>query len=139
MQAARDMLDDQTALSREFVDSAGPQDFLATAAGQAHPNFERLATYGRQMTEIANELRTEIGKIVQNEVSFANGYGATTMKDLFRQTPFAAAPVSEWMKTALDAANAGYAQLIGTAAQMSKELGDQMPAPTQEGRRIRRK
>jgi phasin family protein len=124
MHALREAMDQSAALSRELVDTKNPQDLLAVAAEQVQPRLERLATYGRNVADIANDVRTGFGKVVQEEMSGVNRQTSMAMNDMFQQTPVVGGPFGEWMKTAMDAANAGYEQLLGTTMQMTKAMED---------------
>lgn len=126
MQTVRESIDGSAALSRELFDSPNPQDFLAAATEQFQPNIERLTKYSRHVAEIANDVRADIGKVVQDEIAGANRQTAFAMKDFFGRTPSGSGPLADWMKNALDAANAGYEQLIGTTMQMTKAFGENL-------------
>lgn len=122
MQAVRESIDGSATLSRDLFKSANPQEFFATATEQFQPNIERLATYGHHTMDIANGIGAGIGRVVQEEIASVNQQPASTMKDLFGPTPVGAASLADWMRTAFDAANAGYEQLIGTTTQMTKAM-----------------
>jgi phasin family protein len=139
MQAVRESIDESAALSRELAETKNPQDLLAVAAEQMQPRLERLANYGRHVADIANDVRTGFGKVMQEEMSGVNQHTSFAMNDMFRQAPVVGGPFGEWMKTAMDAANAGYEQLLGTTMQMTKTMEDNIAATGQTNGRARKK
>jgi phasin family protein len=129
VQAVRESTDDSAALSRELMGSASPQEALSVAAEQIQPNIERLTAYGRQVLNIANNMRNEFGSVVQDEISGTTRHATSEMQGVLeRSSVISAGPFGEWMKAALDAANAGYEQIMGTTVQMSRTIEENLAA-----------
>jgi len=103
LQAVREALGESSALASRCLDAGGPQEASAAASGTVPPSVERLGAYTRQLTDIANEMRLGLGKLVQDEMADVQRRAAVSMQEMVSQQDVGSDTLLPWLQSAVDA------------------------------------
>jgi phasin family protein len=121
MHAMQDALENSSKALQQMLapDNPGPTP-------QAQLAIEGARAYGRQVANIAFEMRTESTHLVQGSITAVSAQIDACFDDLSKDAPDAASGVLQLMKVAIGNVNKGYDQLMMTSEQAAQAMVDSL-------------
>ncbi|TFV86390.1 phasin family protein [Oxalobacteraceae bacterium OM1] len=115
-------LDKSNAAAKQFFAVKDPQEFFTLATAQAQPNTEEFVDYLRNLGAITTGVNSEIGKLVESQVSETSRKVLELVEELSKNAPAGSENAIAVLKNAIGNANAGYEQFTKTAKQAAETL-----------------
>lgn len=103
-----------------------PSSDQAAASDRAQKVIEAARAYGRQVADIAFDMRAESTHLVQDSVNAATAQIDACLDGLSQQAPEAAGGVLQLMRAAIGNVNKGCDQMITTSDQAAQAVADSL-------------
>jgi len=118
----RTAVGESAAMAKQCIAAKDTQEFLSLAAAQAQPAVERVLSYSGNLASIAVDTQVEISKAADIRVSDATRRLMEFVEDAAKRAPTGSVGTIAIMRSAIDNANAGYAQFSKTTKQAVEAL-----------------
>ncbi len=115
LQAAKAGLESSIANAQHLLAAKDPQELFTTASHQAQPQAEIALTYARHLTTIARGKQKEFAQAAESQVSENSRQLVAMLDDLSKSAPAGSETAVAMMKSAIDNANSGFAQMSRSA------------------------
>lgn len=126
LHAMQETLENSSKALQQILSSNQP-----AASNQAQLAIDAARAYGREVANIASDLRTESTHLVQNSVTAVNTQIDACLDDLSKEAPEAAGGAFQLMRAALGNVNKGYDQMIMTSEQAAQAVVDSLDSRSQ--------
>jgi phasin family protein len=117
MAVAKASADAATATAMDFMSARGPHAALSLATACAKPNAEKVAAYGRDLSEIVSATQAEFTMVADAHVAKAQSKVSAWVDGIVQNAPAGTEPAAEMLKSVVATAQAGYEQFSSTAKQ----------------------
>lgn len=114
LQAAKATMEASVASAHKLLSAKDPQEFFSLSATQAQPQAEVVMTYGRHLASIASDTQAELSKATEKQMHEHSRKMASMFDEVSKFAPAGSENAVAMMRTAIDNANTGYAQLTKT-------------------------
>jgi len=108
LQAAKASLEHSIGQTQQLLSAKVAQDFFNPSAPQAQA--EIIMTYVRHLTNIGSVKQNELAEVAENRINESSRQMVAMLDDMSKLSPVAEPAISA-MKSAIDNANSGFAQL----------------------------
>ena len=119
-------MEESSTTAREMLAAKGPQELMALGTAQAQPGAEKAMAYGRHLASIAASTQAEFTAAAEAQVAETNRKVMALVDELGKNAPAGSEQMIAVLKSALDNANAGYAQLTKTTKQAVETMESNM-------------
>lgn len=127
---ARTLLTGQLEGVARILSAKNPQEALASNSSQIQPQIEHIATYARQLHEIASQTQEEFVKLLEGQHAELNDK-LTTLLDGYAKTSGDSGSALAAVKSAISAANSAFAKANQAARQVADITGASVSATVQ--------
>jgi phasin family protein len=124
--AAKASLENSTAAAQQLLSVKDAQEFFTLSAAQSQPNAEKVLAYSRNLASIASSTQAEFTKAAEAQIAEASRKVTELVDDIAKNAPAGSEKAVALLKTAIDNANASYAQLTKNAKQASDALEENL-------------
>jgi len=118
--AARSTIDSVTETAQSLSGVKDPKSLVALSGASAQPSIERLVGYTRELVNIANGVSTEIGKVVESEITESNRHMAELLDYATKNAPAGSEQALAMLRGALTASNTAYDTVSKISRQASQ-------------------
>ena len=119
-------MEESSASARQMLTAKDPQELIAMSAAQAQPGAEKAMAYGRHLASIASSTQVEFTKAAETQVADTNRKMMALIDELSKNAPAGSEQMITVLRSAIDNANAGYAQLTKTTKQAVETMESNM-------------
>ena len=116
-------LEETTAATKQLFSAKDPQEFFSLSTAQVQPSAEKALAYGRHLATIASSTQAEFTQAAETQIAETNRKVMALFEEVSKNAPAGSESVVEFVKTAIDHANAGYDQLTKTTKQAVETIG----------------
>lgn len=120
--AAKTSFEESTAAMQQLLSAKDPQAFFALTTAQAQPASEKTLAYGRHLASIATGAHAEFTKATEAQIADASSKVSALVAEVSKNAPAGSESAVAILKSAIDNANAGYAQLSKSSKQAAEAL-----------------
>ncbi|MEO8296867.1 MAG: TIGR01841 family phasin [Burkholderiales bacterium] len=117
LQAAKASLEESAEHAKALLSVKDPQELLALQASMMQPAAEKVASYGRQVYEIAQATQAEIAKLAETQATAAQQKVSSLIDTAVKNAPAGSENAVALVKSALSAANNAYDSVQKAAKQ----------------------
>jgi phasin family protein len=118
--ATRSAIDAATEAAQSFSGIKDPKDLVALSSASAQPSVEKMVNYTRELVGIATGVNTEIGKVVEQQISDSNRRVAELLEYASKNAPAGSEQALAMLRNAMTAGNTAY----DTVTKVSKQAAD---------------
>ena len=115
--AAKASVENSIAVAKQLSSAKDPQEFISLTAAQAKPTAEIVASYSRNLTDIASGVRAEFSKAAEAQFSDTKNKITALVDNVTKNAPAGSEQAVAMLKSAIDNASAGYEQLTKVTKQ----------------------
>jgi phasin family protein len=126
IEATKASVANSVAAARQLTAAKDPQAFFSLTAAQAQPAAETVASYGRDLTEIATGMWAEFMNAAEIQFSATQSQVTALAGEAAKSAPAGAEQAVAVLKSAVDHANASAGQLMKATKQAVETLEAQM-------------
>ena len=120
LNTARSLLDLSVANITALQGSKDVQSFVSLQSAQAQPAIELAIAYSRGFSEIANETKEEIAKIVEVQLADTNAKVSGMVDKALKNAPAGSETAVATIRQAMGAASSAYDSMNQVAKQVAK-------------------
>jgi phasin family protein len=124
--AAKASLENSTAAAQQLLSVKDAQEFFTLSAAQSQPNAEKVLAYGKSLATIASTTQAEFTKAAEAQIAEASKKVTALVDDIAKNAPPGSEKAVAILKTAIDNANASYAQLTKNAKQAADAIEENL-------------
>ncbi|MFC3107328.1 TIGR01841 family phasin [Undibacterium arcticum] len=117
MEVAKASAADTAAAAKDLLAAKDPQAFFSLATAYTTPNAEKVAAYGRQLTDIVSATKAEFSKVADAQVAEVQSKISALVDDIAKNAPAGSENVMAMLKSSVANAHAGYEQMNSAAKQ----------------------
>ena len=121
VRTTKESLAESAATTRRLMSAHDPQEFFFLIGQQLWPAIDKALSYSRQAAEIGADVRAEIGRATQDQLSEAKREAGRLVEGAARVMPVGARNIFGFTQSEADNASAGYAQVAKTAQEAGSE------------------
>ncbi len=130
--AAKASFEESSATMQQLISAKDPQAFFAITAAQAQPSSEKTLAYGRHLASIATGAHAEFTKTTEAQIADASSKVSALVAEVSKNAPAGSENAVAMFKSAIDNANAGYAQLSKSSKQAAETLEANLATATSQ-------
>ena len=130
--AAKTSFEESSAAVQQLLGAKDAQAFFTVSAAQAQPNAEKTLAYGRHLAGIAAGAHAEFTKAAESQIADTSSKVSALVDEVSKNAPAGSENAIALFKSAIDNANAGYAQLSKTTKQAAETLQTNLDAATSQ-------
>ena len=119
------------AVAKQLSSAKDLQEF-SLAAAQAKPTAEMVASYSRDLTDIASGLRAEFTKAAEAQFTETKSKITALVDNVTKSAPAGSEQAVAMLKSAIDSAHAGYEQLTTATKQVVETVETQVVNATEQ-------
>jgi phasin family protein len=124
--AAKASLENSTAAAQQLLSVKDAQEFFTLSAAQSQPNAEKVLAYSRNLATIASTTQAEFTKAAEAQIAEASKKVSALVDDIAKNAPAGSEKAVALLKSAIDNANASYAQLTKNAKQAADTIEENL-------------
>jgi phasin family protein len=117
MAAVKASAADSAAAANDLLTAKDPQAFFSLATACAKPNPEKVAAYGRQLTDIVSATKEEFSKVADAQVAEVQSKVSALVDSITKNAPAGSENVIAMFKSSVANAHDGYAKMNSVAKQ----------------------
>ncbi len=118
----RTALEESSMLGKRFLSVSNPGEFISLVVAQTRPNLESTLAYGRQLSGIASAMPASMAETMQAHFAETGHRMETVIEGLGSDGPDGSRIAIEVLTSAIDNANANYAQFAKSAKEFSATM-----------------
>lgn len=130
--ATKASVEKSIAVAKQLSSAKDPQEFFSLTAAQAKPTAEIVASYSRDLTNIASGLRTEFSKTAEAQFVDTKSKITALVDKVTKSAPAGSEQAVAMLKSAIDNAHAGYEQLTTASKQAVETVEAQVVNATEQ-------
>ncbi len=130
MAAGKAAVGESFANVQAFLNAKNPQDLLAAQTALVQPAFEKAVSYGRHLTDIANNTGAEITKAVEGKFAESEQSVKNLVENSLKNAPAGSDAAVAVIKTAIEASQNAAETLKKVAKQAADTAESNLKAAT---------
>jgi phasin family protein len=111
MAVAKASTDESAITAKVLFEAKNPQDFISLVTAHAKPNVDKVAAYGRDLTDIVSATKVEFAKVAEAQVTDAQNQVSAWVDGITKNAPIGSESAGALLKSAMASAHDGYQQL----------------------------
>ena len=124
LQASRVNFEDAAETARHLAHTGSPQEALQVLMNQVQPNAEKMFSFSQHLMTVMTNIQTEMTKAIDLQMAEMSRKSIDLIDDISKAAPQNSGPMVDAMKTAIQGAMVGYAQLSNSTRAMNKAVDD---------------
>lgn len=130
--ATKASVENSIAVAKQLSSAKDPQEIFSLTAAQAKPTAEIVASYSRDLTDIASGVREEFTKAAEAQFADTKSKITALVDNVTKSAPAGSEQVVAILKSTIDNASAGYAQLTEATKQAVETVEAQVVNATEQ-------
>ena len=130
--ATKASVENSIAVVKQLSSAKRPQEFFSLAAAQTKPTAEIIASYRRDLTDIATGLQIEFTKAAEAQLADSKSKITALVDNITKSAPTGSEQAVAILKSAIDNAHAGYEQLTAATKQAVETVEPQVVNATEQ-------
>lgn len=115
LQAARASFDASVGSAQNLLAAKDPQAFFSMATNPSQPQTDIALTYGRHLSSIASDAHRDLSRAAETQITATSRQMVSLLDNLAKLVPAGSESALSVMKSAIDNASSGFAQLNKSA------------------------
>lgn len=128
--AAKASLEESAATAQQLFAAKDAQELFALTSAQAQPNAEKFLAYSQNLVGIATSSQAEFAKTAEAQIAEITRKITALIEEIGKNAPAGSENAISLLKSAVDSANASYAQLRQTTKQATEAFEENLNKAT---------
>lgn len=129
---AKTCAEDSVVAAKQLIAVKDPQAFFALAATQGKEHADKVAAYGRQLTESVSSIKADFTKTAEAQMAESKSKVFALVDEVSKNAPAGSEKAVEMLKSVIGNVNAGYDQLSKTSKQAVEAVEAQVTKATEQ-------
>lgn len=121
--ATKASIEESSVIMRQMLKAGDAREIVSLSLAQAQPNVEKALAYSRHVAHIASGTQTEIIKVTHEQFDETRRNMTQLVDDMAKNAPAGSRVAVDVVRSAIDAASAGYEQVARNVKQAAAVVG----------------